>query len=50
MSTRAKLKQEKDTPIRTVPKEIERPEYVWKDSVKEAQGEPFVQTLSLIHI
>ena len=48
MTTRAKLKQEKDTPIRTVPKDIERPEYVWKDTVQEAQGEPFIQTPEVI--
>lgn len=32
------------TPIRTVPKDIPRPEYVWKDVVDEANGEPWVQT------
>lgn len=36
------------TPIRTVPNHIERPEYVWKDNVQEAMGEPFVQTPEVI--
>lgn len=36
------------TPIRTVPSHIERPEYVWKDTVQEAMGEPFVQTPEVI--
>ena len=36
------------TPIRTVPNHIERPEYVWKDTVQEAMGEPFVQTPEVI--
>lgn len=36
------------TPIRTVPNQIERPEYVWKDTVQEAMGEPFVQTPEVI--
>lgn len=31
------------TPILPVPDHIERPEYVWKDSVREAIGEPYVQ-------
>lgn len=44
MSTREKLKPGKPTPIRKVPDHIERPEYVWKDTVQEAMGEPFVQT------
>lgn len=30
--------------MRTVPESIERPEYVWKDSVQENMGEPFIQT------
>ena len=34
----------KQTPVRKVPAEIERPEYVWKDSVRENFGEPFIQT------
>ncbi|WP_314928860.1 type I methionyl aminopeptidase [Corynebacterium argentoratense] len=36
------------TPIRTVPNHIERPEYVWKDTVQEAMGEPFIQTPEVI--
>ena len=44
MSNRAKLTPQKPTPIRTVPDSIERPEYVWKQTVQEAMGEPFVQT------
>ena len=36
------------TPIRTVPNHIERPEYVWKDTVQQAMGEPFVQTPEVI--
>lgn len=36
------------TPIREVPAHIERPEYVWKDEVQEAIGEPFVQTPEVI--
>ncbi|AKK11344.1 methionine aminopeptidase, type I [Corynebacterium uterequi] len=32
------------TPMLPIPKNIERPEYVWKDEVQEAIGEPFVQT------
>lgn len=36
------------TPIRTVPNHIERPEYVWKDTVQEAMGEPFEQTPEVI--
>lgn len=42
--TRSPLTPGKQTPIRTVPAHIERPEYVWKDSVQEAIGEPYVQT------
>ena len=44
MSTREKLKPGKPTTVRKVPDLIERPEYVWKDNVQEAMGEPFVQT------
>src|SRR5699024_10946824 len=44
MSTREKLKPGKPTPVRKVPDHIERPEYVWKDTVQEAMGEPFVQS------
>lgn len=36
------------TPIREVPAHIERPEYVWKDEVQEAIGEPFVQAPEVI--
>ena len=48
MSTRGKLKPGKPTPIRPVPDDIERPEYVWKDEVQEAIGEPFVQSPEVI--
>ncbi|WP_213173212.1 type I methionyl aminopeptidase [Corynebacterium pseudotuberculosis] len=34
----------KQSATREVPAHIERPEYVWKDTVQEAIGEPFVQT------
>src|SRR5699024_10054859 len=44
MSNREKLKSGKPIPVRQVPDHIERPEYVWKDTVQEAMGEPFVQT------
>ncbi len=36
------------TPIRSVPKSIEHPEYAWKDSVQENVGEPVVQTAETI--
>lgn len=42
--TRAALTPGKPTPIRTVPKSIERPEYAWQDDVQENIGEPWVQT------
>lgn len=48
MSTRGKLKPGKPTPIRSVPDDIERPEYVWKNEVQEAIGEPFVQPPEVI--
>lgn len=48
MTTRGKLKPGKPTPILTVPESIERPEYAWKDTVHEAEGEPFVQTPEVI--
>ncbi|MDU0477945.1 type I methionyl aminopeptidase [Staphylococcus chromogenes] len=48
MSTRGKLTPGKPTPIRTVPGHIEHPEYVWKDDVQEAMGEPLVQTPEVI--
>lgn len=44
MTTRGKLTPGKPTPIRTVPKTIERPEYAWKDEVRENVGEPLIQT------
>ncbi|PRQ12576.1 type I methionyl aminopeptidase [Corynebacterium sp. 13CS0277] len=44
MTSRAPLRPGTQTPIRTVPAGIERPEYAWKDTVHEAEGEPFVQT------
>lgn len=44
MNTRGKLTPGKPTPIRTVPKNIERPEYAWKDDVQENIGEPLIQT------
>ncbi|WP_080794282.1 type I methionyl aminopeptidase [Corynebacterium pacaense] len=49
MSTlRAPIVPGKPTPIREVPASIERPEYVWKDEVQEAMGEPFVQPPEVI--
>ena len=48
MNPRGKLTPGKPTPIRTVPDSIERPEYVWKDTVAENMGEPFVQTPEVI--
>lgn len=48
MTTRGKLKPGKPTPILTVPESIERPGYAWKDTVHEAEGEPFVQTPEVI--
>lgn len=48
MNPRGKLTPGKPTPIRTVPDSIERPEYVWKDTVAENIGEPFVQTPEVI--
>ncbi|AEX49013.1 type I methionyl aminopeptidase [Corynebacterium diphtheriae] len=42
--TREPLKPGHPTPIREVPAYIDRPEYVWKDEVQEAIGEPFIQT------
>ncbi|WP_173362574.1 type I methionyl aminopeptidase [Corynebacterium efficiens] len=49
MSTlRAPLVPGEPTPIRKVPAHIERPEYVWKDEVLEAIGEPYVQTPEVI--
>lgn len=48
MSKRGKLQQEASTPIRKVPKDIERPEYAWKDDVQENIGEPYVQDAETI--
>ncbi len=48
MSKRGKLKQEASTPIRKVPKDIERPEYAWKGDVQENIGEPYVQDAETI--
>lgn len=47
-STREKLTPGKPTPIREVPKHIERPEYAWKNEVQENVGEPFVQSPEVI--
>lgn len=44
MNKRGKLKPGRPTPILEVPAGIERPEYVWKEEVQEACGEPYVQT------
>ena len=46
--TRAPLTPGVQTPIRTVPSSIERPEYAWKDEVQENVGEPWVQTPEVI--
>lgn len=48
MSARGKLKPGKQTAIRKVPKDIERPEYAWKDDVQENVGEPLVQTAETV--
>lgn len=48
MNTRGKLTPGKPTPIRTVPKNIERPEYAWKDDVQENIGEPLIQSTETI--
>lgn len=48
MSKRGKLHQQASTPIRKVPKDIERPEYAWKDDVQENIGEPYVQDAETI--
>ena len=39
-----KLTKQAPTPIRHVPKSIERPEYAWQNTVHEDEGEPWVQT------
>lgn len=46
--TRAMLTPGTPTPIREVPKHIERPEYVWKDEVQENVGEAFIQPPEVI--
>lgn len=43
-ATRSPLSPGKPTPVREVPKHIDRPEYAWKDEVQENIGEPFIQT------
>lgn len=48
MSNRSLLVPGKPTPIRTVPDHIERPEYVWKDEVRENIGEAFIQPPEVI--
>lgn len=48
MTRTTKLTPGTPTPIRTVPKHIERPEYAWKNSVQEAMGEPLIQTPEVI--
>lgn len=50
MSThnRARLVPGIPSDIRPVPARIERPEYVWKDSVRENVGEPWVQTAEIV--
>ncbi|AHW63939.1 Methionine aminopeptidase [Corynebacterium glyciniphilum AJ 3170] len=46
--SRALLTPGTPTPIRKVPDSIDRPEYVWKDSVRENVGEPWVQTPEVV--
>lgn len=36
------------SPVREVPRAIERPEYAWKKTAEEAQGEPWVQSAETI--
>ncbi|GAB3085838.1 Methionine aminopeptidase 2 [Corynebacterium aquatimens] len=48
MSRSGLLTPGRPTPIRTVPEDIERPEYVWKDAVQENIGEPYVQPPEVI--
>lgn len=43
-TNRQSLAPGKPTAIRSVPPHIERPEYVWKDTVQENIGEPWIQT------
>lgn len=44
MNPRGLLTPGKPTPERSVPKNIERPEYAWKNDVQENIGEPVIQT------
>ena len=44
MTERAMLTPGTPIPAPPVPEHIERPEYVWKDSVRENVGEPVIQT------
>lgn len=46
--TRAPLTPGQPTPFRGVPQKIARPEYAWKDSVRENIGEPWVQDAETI--
>jgi methionyl aminopeptidase len=46
--SRALLTPGTPTPVRKVPDSIERPEYVWKDSVRENVGEPWIQTPEVV--
>ena len=47
-STRPPLVPGEPTPIRTVPETIPRPEYAWRDTVNEANGEAWVQPAEVI--
>ncbi|MGV0867748.1 type I methionyl aminopeptidase [Corynebacterium kalidii] len=46
--SRALLTPGTPTPVRKVPDSIERPEYVWKESVRENVGEPWIQTPEVV--
>lgn len=48
MTTRAPLTQQKPTAVRTVPADIPRPEYAWKDEVQEGVGEPIIQSPDVV--
>ena len=48
MTTRASLTEQKPTAVRTVPADIPRPEYAWKDDVQEGVGEPIIQTSGVV--
>lgn len=48
MTTRASLTEQKPTAVRTVPADIPRPEYAWKDDVQEGVGEPIIQTPDVV--